>query len=239
MSTVGRLALSGDGAMVLASCYTLGIQRFDLRGRNEGSYHLGGTVSHAVPDFPGRTIAAATLEGELAIMNSGGNVRWRTTLARPAIALEIDPLGRYVIYGHATGEVVRLDLFAGMSPRGPSRQARAHRGGPLRRGLAVIGRRRARSQLDGSGFRDRSTGRVGRDRGGRGTPHDRDLHQPAARAPVRHDRPEAGPAAGPLRRRQAARARSQDGWLRRRIARSWSATCGTTIIVAWTSASSS
>ncbi|MHB1556308.1 MAG: hypothetical protein ACYC61_02390 [Isosphaeraceae bacterium] len=124
MSTVGRLTLSGDGGMVLASCYTLGIQRFDLKGRNEGSYHLGGTVSHAVPDFPGRTIAAATLEGELAIMNSAGNVRWRTTLPRPAIALEIDPLGRYVIYGHGTGEVVRLDLFAGMSPQGAGRRVR-------------------------------------------------------------------------------------------------------------------
>ena len=83
MSNVGRLALNGDGGMILASCYTLGIQRFDLRGRNEGSYHLGGTVSHAVPDFPGRTIAAATLEGELAVMNSAGNVRWRTRLPRP------------------------------------------------------------------------------------------------------------------------------------------------------------
>src|SRR5262249_3944408 len=30
MSNVGRLAISGDGAMILASCYTLGIQRFDL-----------------------------------------------------------------------------------------------------------------------------------------------------------------------------------------------------------------
>ena len=53
MSNVGRLALDGEGSMVLASCFTLGIQRFDLTGRNEGSYHLGGTVSHAVPDFPG------------------------------------------------------------------------------------------------------------------------------------------------------------------------------------------
>jgi hypothetical protein len=88
MSNVGRLALSGDGAMILASCYTLGIQRFDLNGLNEGSYHLGGTVSQAVPDFPGRTIAAATLEGELAVMNSAGNVRWRTPLPRPVIALE-------------------------------------------------------------------------------------------------------------------------------------------------------
>ena len=44
-------------------------------------------------------------------MNSAGNVRWRTRLPRPAIALEIDPLGRYVIYGFSTGEIVRLDLF--------------------------------------------------------------------------------------------------------------------------------
>jgi hypothetical protein len=122
MSNVGRLAITGDGAMILASCYTLGIQRFDLQGRNEGSYHLGGTVTHAVPDFPGRTIAAATLEGELAVMNSAGNVRWRTQLPRPVIALETDPLGRYLIYGHATGEISRLDLFAGGSHRQTARK---------------------------------------------------------------------------------------------------------------------
>src|SRR4051794_4657594 len=97
--------------MSLARCFTRGIQRFGLGGRNGGSYPLGGTVSHAVPDFPGRSIAAATLEGELAIMNSAGNVRWRTRLPRPAIALEVDPLGRYVIHGHSTGEITRLDLF--------------------------------------------------------------------------------------------------------------------------------
>jgi hypothetical protein len=117
MSNVGRLALNGDGSMILASCFTLGIQRFDLQGRNEGSYHLGGTVSHAVPDFPGRTIVASSLEGELVVMNSAGNVRWRTQLPRPVIALDVDPLGRYVIYGHASGEIVRLDLFGGTEGR--------------------------------------------------------------------------------------------------------------------------
>ena len=124
MSSVGRLAVSGDGGMILASCYTLGIQKFDLRGRNEGSYHLGGTVSHAVPDFPGRSIAAATLEGELALMNSAGNVRWRTTLPRPVTALEMDPLGRYMVYGHATGEIVRLDLLGGAPGRSSARPSR-------------------------------------------------------------------------------------------------------------------
>lgn len=117
MSNVGRLTVSGDGGMILASCFTHGIQRFDLKGRNEGSYHLGGTVSHAVPDFPGRTIVAATLEGELAVMSSAGNVRWRTRLPRPPIALEVDPLGRYVIHGHSTGELVRLDLYGGGGAR--------------------------------------------------------------------------------------------------------------------------
>jgi hypothetical protein len=115
MSNVGRLAATGDGGMVLVSCYTHGVQRYDLRGHNEGSYHLGGSVAHAVPDFAGRLIAVATIEGELAILNPAGNVRWTAPSPRPAIALETDALGRYFVYGQATGEITRLDLEG--SPR--------------------------------------------------------------------------------------------------------------------------
>ena len=76
-------------------------------------------------------------------MNSAGNVRWRTLLPRPLVALEIDPLGRYLIYGHATGEITRLDLFGGKqgraTPSTPARPAaasgqRARRGAPARCG---------------------------------------------------------------------------------------------------------
>jgi len=59
LSNVGRLAATGDGRMILASCYTHGIQRFDLEGNSEGAYHPGGSVTHACPDFVGRTIAVA------------------------------------------------------------------------------------------------------------------------------------------------------------------------------------
>jgi hypothetical protein len=118
LSNVGRLATSGDGGMILASCYAHGVQRYDLQGRNEGAYHLGGTVAHAVPDFMGRLIAVATLEGELVILSPGGHVRWRTALARPVSALEVDPLGRFLLYGQATGEVVRLDLEPVRQPAG-------------------------------------------------------------------------------------------------------------------------
>lgn len=136
LSNVGRLAASGDGGMILASCFTHGVQRYDLRGHNEGAYHLGGTTAHAVPDFAGRVIGVATLESELVILGSGGNVRWRSGLTRPAIALETDPLGRYVLFGHATGEIVRLDLYsegrpAGEAPR-PAISAARPGAGPVR-----------------------------------------------------------------------------------------------------------
>jgi hypothetical protein len=110
MSNVGRLASTGDGGMVLASCFTHGVQRYDLRGHNDGAYHLGGSASHAVPDFAGRSMVVATLEGELAVLNGAGNVRWKTALPRPALGLEFDALGRYLIYGLPTGEITRLDL---------------------------------------------------------------------------------------------------------------------------------
>ena len=110
LSGIGRLAVTGDGGMILASCYTHGVQRYDARGHNEGSYHLGGTASHAVPDFAGRLIAVATTEGELSILNSGGNVRWKTQLPRGPNALEFDALGRHLYYGMSTGEVTRIDL---------------------------------------------------------------------------------------------------------------------------------
>jgi hypothetical protein len=127
VSGVGRLTATGDGAMILASCFTHGVQRYDLHGQNAGAYHLGGTATHAVPDFAGRVIAVATLEGEIAVLNPAGNIRWKAGLPRPAVALEADPLGRYLVYGQATGEVVRLDLYASgrSTPRAPSSQAGA------------------------------------------------------------------------------------------------------------------
>ena len=113
MSGVGRLATTGDGGMILVACFTHGVQRYDLRGRNEGAYHLGGSAAIAVPDFAGRTIAVSAQEGELAILNGTGNVRWRTALPRPASALEVDALGRFLIYGLDTGEITRLDFQGG------------------------------------------------------------------------------------------------------------------------------
>jgi len=110
LSNVGRLETTGDGGVILASCYLHGLQRFDARGRAEGSYHLGGTAVHGAPDFLGRTLVAATQEGELFVMNRSGNIRWRSGLPRAPQALEIDALGRWFVYGLPSGEISRIDL---------------------------------------------------------------------------------------------------------------------------------
>lgn len=117
VSSVGRLTATGDGALILATCFTHGVQRYDFQGNNDGAYHLGGTVQHAVPDFAGRIVAVSTLEGELTLINPAGNVRWKTGLPRPALALEVDPLGRFLVHGNETGEIVRLDLYPSDRPR--------------------------------------------------------------------------------------------------------------------------
>ena len=119
MSNLGALESTGDGSMILTSCFNLGIQRYTAKGQNEGSYHLGGTVILAVPDFPGRCIAVASQEGQLAILNRSGNVRWRTEIECPPLGLVIDALGRYLIYGLPSGELIRLNLDS-TTPKRPA-----------------------------------------------------------------------------------------------------------------------
>jgi hypothetical protein len=116
LSSIGRLAITGDGGVILLSCYTHGLQRFDSEGRNEGTYHLDGTATLAVTDFAGKLVVAATTEGSLAILNPSGQVRWKAVLARGPVGLECDGLGQFVIYGLPSGEIVRLDLEASTAP---------------------------------------------------------------------------------------------------------------------------
>jgi hypothetical protein len=124
-SKIGDLGITGDGGIILASCFIHGIQRFDSRGRNEGAYHLGGTATHAQPDFAGRTIAVATAEGDLGILNAAGNLRWKTSLGRGPVALVCDALGRFLVHGSSAGEITRVDLEAKAGATADARPAAA------------------------------------------------------------------------------------------------------------------
>lgn len=139
LASIGGLAITGDMGMILAACHTHGIQRLDQSGKSEGSYHVGGSVVRAVPDFSGRRIVAATGEGELLVLNRGGNVRWKSTLPRPAAALVVDALGRYFIFGTAEGEIERIDLEPKPAGEGASAQPAPARAGKSRAEHASTG----------------------------------------------------------------------------------------------------
>ena len=109
-SSAGHLAASGEGYAILVSCFGHGLQRYGLDGTNEGAYHLGGGVARASIDYDGKTFAAATLEGEVIIVNAAGHVYWRQALPKPAREIALDPAGQFVIYGQESGEITVLDL---------------------------------------------------------------------------------------------------------------------------------
>jgi hypothetical protein len=126
-SKVGRLVTTGDGSSLLAACFSHGVQRYDLKGQNEGSYHLGGTATHAQPDFAGRSILVATQEGQLTLLSHGGNMRWKSSVAQPIVGAELDALGRSWYVALATGELSRyvLDPESRSSRTAESPEARA------------------------------------------------------------------------------------------------------------------
>jgi hypothetical protein len=110
-SSAGHLSATGDGFAILVSCFGHGLQRYALDGTNEGAYHVGGGVARASVDYDGKTFAAATLEGEVFVLNAAGHILWRQMLPKPAKDVLIDAAGRVLIYGLETGEINLLDLF--------------------------------------------------------------------------------------------------------------------------------
>jgi hypothetical protein len=109
-SSAGHVSASGEGYAILVSCFGHGLQRYGLDGTNEGAYHLGGGVARAVMDYDGKLFAAATLEGEIMVVNAAGHVLWRQALPKPAHEIAFDPAGKYLIYAQETGAISLLEF---------------------------------------------------------------------------------------------------------------------------------
>jgi hypothetical protein len=115
-SAAGHLSASGEGYAILISCFGHGLQRYGLDGTNEGAYHLGGGVCRAALDYDGRSFAAATLEGEVMLVNAAGHVQWRQSCPHPTKELLLDATGHLLVYGQQTGEITMLELYPSTTP---------------------------------------------------------------------------------------------------------------------------
>jgi hypothetical protein len=108
-TSVGDLAVTGDGGTILLACFAQGIQCYEGTGRQVGSYQLDGTVTQVSTSFQPGHIAAATLERQFFYLTADGRVEFHATLPDAACRVVCDPLGNGVVIGMAAGQIVRLD----------------------------------------------------------------------------------------------------------------------------------
>lgn len=108
-STLGDLAVTGDGKAVYVAGYAHGIQVFNSGGDAAGSWVLEGTASLISSTYKKDGLAAATLERHLARLGADGSLTWLATAPCDVQALRLFPLGESLICGFRNGRVLRLD----------------------------------------------------------------------------------------------------------------------------------
>jgi hypothetical protein len=108
-TSVGDLAVTGDGGTILLACYSQGIQSYDGSGKQVGSYQLDGTVSRISTSYRPDHLAAATQERQFFYLAAKGQVEFQAQLPDDACRVACDPLGTGVVLGLAGGEILRLD----------------------------------------------------------------------------------------------------------------------------------
>jgi hypothetical protein len=119
-TSVGDMAIDGNGSTILLACFGMGLERLDGRGDREGTYRLEGAPARVAIDFEGSQILIATLERELLELNFDGVIRNRTELDEQPLGVALDPLGRYAVVAFGGGRL-RFDpldeLFSTRSHR--------------------------------------------------------------------------------------------------------------------------
>jgi hypothetical protein len=108
-SNAGDIAVSGSGEMILIACFSHGTVRYDDEGNQAGSYQVEGTPSRVSCSYLPYRIAVATVERQLYWMNSDGKMLWAAETPEDITRIACDPLGKGLVVGFESGQIVRLD----------------------------------------------------------------------------------------------------------------------------------
>lgn len=107
---VGALTVSGDGEQILLACYTEGLQRYDLRGRNQGRVAVGEPCYLAALSFEGGFTLAASLSSRLLLLDRNLQTLCTQAFDQPAVDLALTPLGDAAVVALADGRVLGLEV---------------------------------------------------------------------------------------------------------------------------------
>jgi hypothetical protein len=111
---VGSLAVSGTGDAIVLACFSEGLQRYTLAGRNEGRQQLKEPCRLVALDFEGRSLVAAGLSHRLLLADRDGGVSCEHALDRAPVGLVVGALGRLAVVAFADGTIQGFDLTPGV-----------------------------------------------------------------------------------------------------------------------------
>jgi hypothetical protein len=107
---VGSLAVSGDGALVALACFTEGVQRYNVAGKNLGRLTVGEPCRLAALSFDGRHILAAGLSNRLMLLDSSGQTQGTHPLDKAPVAVVLGALADRAAAAFGDGTLLCLDV---------------------------------------------------------------------------------------------------------------------------------
>jgi hypothetical protein len=107
---IGSLTVNGEGNQVVLACFTEGIQRYDLKGKNKGRLQLSEPCRLASISFDGKCVLAAGLTNRLVLADLKGRELADHRLEKPAMAIALGPLADHAVAALSNGQIIGLGL---------------------------------------------------------------------------------------------------------------------------------
>jgi hypothetical protein len=109
VSSIGSITVDGAGETLWAACYTDGIRRFDMQGRECAVLRTQGSCRLVCSDYDGTVLLAGEEPARLSLLKSDGAVLGSYAMPRNAAHLVLDALGERGAFAPAQGPIT---LFA-------------------------------------------------------------------------------------------------------------------------------
>jgi hypothetical protein len=107
---IGSLTVSGSGESVILACFTEGLQRYSLTGKNLGRQSLTEPCRLAAVTFDGGHLLVAAMGSRLHWLDAEYRILSTFSLDQPALAMGLAPLGDRAVVADNSGFLVGLDL---------------------------------------------------------------------------------------------------------------------------------
>jgi hypothetical protein len=107
---IGSLTVDGDGNQIALACFTEGIQRYDVRGKNKGRLQQSEPCRQAALSYDGKYLLAAGLSDRLALLDRKGTELAEHRLAKPPVAIALGALSDHAFAALSDGRIVSFTL---------------------------------------------------------------------------------------------------------------------------------